>query len=218
MIFFFLELNLNILYYYTSVWSTVTVLDLLYRCFNSHLPYLDIVQLPDQTLLHQVHHLVLSDPLLPQSQAFVRHPGRLAGLAVGLLQLGLDLNMEVSAGQCRSVQVSAGQYRSVQVSAGQCRSVCSTVYLGQGVFLLLPAAELVLHLLRPEHRLLCSAVVFSIQLTYQPLHSPAHQFFLSVYDQLFPAWPTLQKSLSRSSSQLQLSSWQIFGILCPHWN
>ena len=106
MIFFFLELNLNILYYYTSVWSTVTVLDLLYRCFNSHLPYLDIVQLPDQTLLHQVHHLVLSDPLLPQSQAFVRHPGRLAGLAVGLLQLGLDLNMEVSAGQCRSVEVS----------------------------------------------------------------------------------------------------------------
>ena len=198
MIFFFLELNLNILYYYTSVWSTVTVLDLLYRCFNSHLPYLDIVQLPDQTLLHQVHHLVLSDPLLPQSQAFVRHPGRLAGLAVGLLQLGLDLNMEVSAGQWRSV--------------------CSTVYLGQGLFLLLPAAELILHLLRPEHRLLCSAVVFSIQLTYQPLHSPAHQFFLSVYDQLFPAWPTLQKSLSRSSSQLQLSSWQIFGILCPHWN
>ena len=116
MIFFFLELNLNILYYYTSVWSTVTVLDLLYRCFNSHLPYLDIVQLPDQTLLHQVHHLVLSDPLLPQSQAFVRHPGRLAGLAVGLLQLGLDLNMEVSAGQCRSVEVSAGQCRSVQVS------------------------------------------------------------------------------------------------------
>ena len=119
MIFFFLELNLNILYYYTSVWSTVTVLDLLYRCFNSHLPYLDIVQLPDQTLLHQVHHLVLSDPLLPQSQAFVRHPGRLAGLAVGLLQLGLDLNMEVSAGQWRSVQVSAGQCRSMEVSAGQ---------------------------------------------------------------------------------------------------
>ena len=150
MIFFFLELNLNILYYYTSVLSTVTVLDLLYRCFNSHLPYLDIVQLPDQTLLHQVHHLVLSDPLLPQSQAFVRHPGRLAGLAVGLLQLGFDLNIRV------------------EVSGGQWRSVSSIFYLGQSLFLLLPAAQLILHLLRPEHCLLWSSIYL---LNYKPLES-----------------------------------------------
>ena len=67
--------------------------DLFYGCFYSHLPYFDIVQLHHQALLHQVHHLVLPDPLLPQSQAFVRHPGWLAGLTVGLLQLGFDLNM-----------------------------------------------------------------------------------------------------------------------------
>ena len=100
MIFFFLELDLNKIVMISLVISGLSSTDLFYGSFNSHLPYFDIVQLRHQALLHQVHHLVLPDPLLPQSQAFVRHPGRLAGLAVGLLQLGFDLTIrkEVSGG------------------------------------------------------------------------------------------------------------------------
>ena len=89
-------------------------LHLLYRCFQSHLPDLDVGELCEEALLHQVHHLVLPDPLLPQSQTFVSHPGGLAGLTVGLLQLGLDLN--VSGAQWSSVEANE---RFVGVFGGQ---------------------------------------------------------------------------------------------------